>query len=480
MRNVGAIKGTAGFVTMEAISRLQQRIDALDRVVNLLIQNGEIVIQHDAIIDTGSHVHVDIDTHIENDAIHFTEGTVDHDAILNNGTNSHALIDTHLDAGVAAHDQIDRALRAFDGAIVETIEISVTAVGAVTTFTLEDDASSGTLTVLFAGVEYTIAEPATRVLIAGTDAVPVLNYVYITESGGVLTLDRSTSWPATAHAPIATVLCQSSTGSTSSIDTVGAYKVHAWTDHLNKSTENGHIQHINRKIRQAHADWESGVAAGDIGSDDIIVAGGYVYQMHSHAMPALTVSTHGAWVVNDPDAAYTKISGTSPGPLQSIDKLSDGTPIGTNKYINLVLWGCVSEATADCKLFFNVPDTQYNNLADATADASRSSDYSISTDFRGCGFLIAKYITKYNGTSHAQQTKTDLRGLFPATSPGGSAAGTPTFLTVSAAARPTASDYSHGQPIIWRNTSDDSEELLVCMSTDDEATLQWMLLGSPS
>jgi hypothetical protein len=51
---------------------------------------------HTKLTNIGTNTHPQIDTHIADDTIHFTEGSIDHENIQNIGTNSHALIDLHL------------------------------------------------------------------------------------------------------------------------------------------------------------------------------------------------------------------------------------------------------------------------------------------------------------------------------------------------------------------------------------------------
>jgi hypothetical protein len=54
---------------------------------------------HTMLTNIGSNTHVQIDTHIADSTIHFTEGSIDHTNIQNIGTNSHAQIDTHIADG---------------------------------------------------------------------------------------------------------------------------------------------------------------------------------------------------------------------------------------------------------------------------------------------------------------------------------------------------------------------------------------------
>lgn len=53
-------------------------------------------IDHTAIQNIGTNSHTDIDNHIADGSIHFTEGSIDHTAIQNVGVNTHAQIDGHI------------------------------------------------------------------------------------------------------------------------------------------------------------------------------------------------------------------------------------------------------------------------------------------------------------------------------------------------------------------------------------------------
>jgi len=305
-----------------------------------------------------------------------------------------------------------------NGAAIESVTLGWTESGGVVSATVEKS-GTGDVQFYFGGVAYTLdcTPIATVALTVGTDVAPQINYVYVTEAVGVLTLTKNTTgFPATSHAPIATLVVQSA----ASVATDGPYKVHAWIDHLSKATENGHLAHLNAKFRALNATWISGVAPSDLATNQFATALGVVYQLHPHTMPARDMSSGDPlYVVNDSVTPYKRITSIGAGGISS---LSDGTAIGNNKYVNFVLWGVVNEDETDCKLMLNLPDGQYTASGTAQTDDDNTVSYSFGNDFVGTAFLIARFTLQYStggGGSFTQVLKTDLRGLAPSTSPGG-------------------------------------------------------------
>jgi len=100
----------------------------------------------------------------------------------------------------------------------------------------------------------------------------------------------------------------------------------------------------------------------------------------------------------------------------------------SGRYFSLVLWGCISEDTGDCKLFINLPSGSYNSAAGVTADTDKYANFTIPPEFKGTGFLISQWNLKHLPAASGTWTsvdEVDLRGLFPGISAGtGTAAST--------------------------------------------------------
>jgi hypothetical protein len=393
---------------------VNQNIEALRTQLERLTLNNGLI--QEELIDHGGIAGLADDDHTQYSR---ADGTRDFTAPVGGQEPvdlDHLTTKSYVDDGDSALEAtLDQYTALLNAAVLETIDVHIENNGGVTELHLQAS-GGGDLTFIFGSEQYTLdcTPNATVALTSGTDTVPVENFVYVTESGGVLTLEASTvGWPATAYAPISTVVLQSN----ATFQTDGALKHHAWTDHISKSTENGHLQHINRWIRQRPAAWISGCAAGNlsVSAPDayISVASGVVQQLHEHTMPAWDLNGDHCYVVNDPTTAYKRIT-----TLDDITQDASGGAIN-NKWMNLVVWGVVSENDADCHYFVNLPSGTYNTAAQAALDASAHAVYSIPSEYVGCAFLVARYnVQAKDSGTWVQDSITDLRGQFPSTGAG--------------------------------------------------------------
>ena len=288
------------------------------------------------------------------------------------------------------------AVEFFDGSFLDQQDVTVTSNGNIITLSIEKDGGGDLRIVFDSAVTVLDTTPAATItLTAGSDTSPQINYIYVLQSTGVLTLSTSEFPTGVEFAPVATVFCQSA----ASLQTDCSYKVHVWTDHTSSDVNNGHLSHVNHWIRHQAATWLNGIAltptitvnGGSEDNVDIATASGQVLQLHKHSYPAFNTSTGSeVYVVNDFSAAYTKITD-----LNAADEDSAGNAIANKQYTNLVVWGVVSEADADCKLFINLPSGFHGSDSTATVDAESLSNYTIPDEYRGTGFLIARLTLKY-------------------------------------------------------------------------------------
>jgi hypothetical protein len=98
-----------------------------------------------------------------------------------------------------------------------------------------------------------------------------------------------------------------------------------------------------------------------------------------------------------------------------------------NKWFNIVIWGVRNKSGELSYLACNLPSgNSYLSEANAIADASNESVYTIPDDYNGVGFLIARFTIRKSGASFTYNGGTafvDLRGQFPSTAAGGGGGG---------------------------------------------------------
>ncbi len=301
----------------------------------------------------------------------------------------------------------------FNGSILEVADFQVSSDGAIITATLEQD-GGGDLSLFFStGIYVLDCTPAASVaLTAGTDTVPVLNYVYVPISTKVLT--KSTSgWPAEEYIPIATVLCETA----ATFQTDGAYTVQNLVNDIVGDLESGHGSHLDTWIQSQYPQWISGVSISvlaNIGVFSISTTSGTVRGLHVLSYPAFNTATGSHVYV--PNYTVTPYYRTTD--LRTITFTAGGGSLADTIF-NLVVWGAVG--VDGTQLYINVPSGSYTTLTGAIKDINRTAVFDFPSSFQGTGFLIARLTIQYQSGGGGQWTlrnSEDLRGLNPATAEG--------------------------------------------------------------
>lgn len=326
-------------------------------------------------------------------------------------------------AGVLWANMIPRGntgdvLKIFNGAILEHHTIAITSDGLTITLTLDN--AEDNLSLFYDANFSQISIPTSVALTEGTDALPVLNYVYIPRSTKTLTISAIGFPEGEQFTPVATVLCQSAI----SIQDDQPYKVHAWTDHLADVVGQGHLSNINKWIRLQNATWIDGIlptiSGSGTGTIGVSTTQGNILQLHEHIMPSFADPAE-LYMINDFITAYQKYTN-----LLNITADSLGGSLA-NKTFALVLWGVASENSNDCKLFLTIPSGSYsgNKPDDVVTDLEKYTNYSIPDEYKGTAFLIRRIIAYKNAGETLltifDRDGDDLRGTFPNVSAGGGA-----------------------------------------------------------
>jgi len=79
----------------------------VDATTNSAVWKKTSIIHHSHMSNIGTHTHSEIDTHLQDSTLHFTQTEIDHQNLVNRGTHTHAQIDTHLDDPTIHFTQIE-------------------------------------------------------------------------------------------------------------------------------------------------------------------------------------------------------------------------------------------------------------------------------------------------------------------------------------------------------------------------------------
>ena len=351
-------------------------------------------------------------------------GTTDHISVTD---DSDGTVTLDLDTNTQT------LLGSFNGIFLETIDFTVAEAGGTVTGSLEQDSTGDLIQKFSDGYTTLDCTPALTIDLTayvGTNAVPKEVFVYILQSAKTVIAASNTDWPATEHIKIANLLLKSAT--TTGTDG-GALVNRNWNDHAQSADGQGHITHIENRLRQEPTQWDSGVAltlknsAGAVLTTtnsstavEIVTTVGAAYQLHKQTFPAFDMyvtATDDAHIVNQPTdegGAYETTVDLVTDVTHYVDGSASGVAIGVNKYFNLVIWGVQNRTGTPSHIMINLPTSQYTTSGNAIADVDGTSVYEIPSAFKGKGFLIARLtFRKIGGGQWTYIAQEDLRGKFP-------------------------------------------------------------------
>ena len=312
----------------------------------------------------------------------------------------------------------------FNKSFIQQFDCTITEDGGNIVASLERT-GGGNLTMRFSdGFSTLVTAPMTKNLTAGTAILPQANYLYILQSDKTqITLDLD-GYPADVeHIKIAKIVVLTA-AITATDDALANQNVN---DHALD-----HMSHIGEWIRSQPASYVSPGIDGDSSTGDEYLeietvpdaiyfrsTAGTTRQLHLQIYPAKDTDPGGSgdfiYVVNDPDAAYTKVTELIAG----IDKLATGAALSNNKYFARVVWGIQNKSGETSQLMCNLPLGEYLSQAKAENDADGHTVFDIPTEFRGTGFLICKIVIQKKATTWEHKSTKDLRGTNPSSVSGG-------------------------------------------------------------
>lgn len=339
-----------------------------------------------------------------------------------------------IQVGIVNDDEQQTTTNFWNGVFRESFDYLITSNGTVITGTLTPNNGHEDMTMMFSdGFTILDATPGPNVpMTAGTDAIPVINYVYIPQSTKVLTVSTS-NWPSAEHIKISKCVLQTAVATQAS----GALRNQNYNDHIQSTAANqGHLSHMGHRIRSFNASYMSGIAltlkdqagsvintSGSGTSIELVTNAGVVFQMHEQAFEATDMyldANDDAHIVNqvvDEGGAYSATTDLVTDITRYVDGSDAGAAIGSNKYFNIVVWGIQNKTGEPSHIMINLPTGQYTSPTNASADTAGTSIYDIPAAFKGVGFLIAR-LTFQLSSGWTYIAIEDLRGQVPSISAG--------------------------------------------------------------
>lgn len=335
-------------------------------------------------------------------------------------------VNGQYEARLDAIDFNNTIRNAHNGQFRETISATVSSDGATITLSLERN-GGGDLTQIWSSgyADLDCTDPVCSVeLTAGTDISPQENFVYIFESDPTTLIASTAGFPkGVEHIKIfdgalfTALRTQNDDGLAN----------RNWNDHLQSPDGMGHILHISERIRQNHAEHNSGMAgtltiSGGGSIADISITGGDAYQLHLQDVDAMNTSTGSyIYVQNDFVTAWDKIT--------DIEDILTGTgALGNslnNTSFSIVLYTVANKSGEADQYVVTVPIGTYskNVPQNAEDDLAQYAVYDFPKYLKGKAVLVAKFNIVNNGGALSLYSTQDLRGKIPNSTIGGGLGG---------------------------------------------------------
>ena len=351
-------------------------------------------------------------------------GTTDHISLTDDGDGT---------ATVNLDTNTQTLLGSFNGIFLERLDFTISEAGGTVTGSLEQD-GGGNLEQKFSDgyttLDCTPAKTIDLTAYVGTDAVPKVVFVYILQSAKTTIAASNSDWPSVEHCKIARLVLKSAITTGTDAGALGNQNIN---DFASAANGEGHITHVEQRLRQEPAAWDSGtaltlknaagatLATGNSSTAvEIVTTEGKIYQLHRHTFSAFdmyTTGTDDAHIVNQPTdegGAYETTVDLVSDVTHYVDGTAAGAAIGTNKYFNLVIWGIQNRDGEASHIMINLPTSQYTTSGNAVSDVDGTSIFEIPSAFKGTGFLIARLtFRKIGGGQWTYIAQEDLRGKFP-------------------------------------------------------------------
>ena len=287
----------------------------------------------------------------------------------------------------------------FNGTVAETFNALATSTDGININMTLERAGGGDLTQRFSSgySTYDTSPAISEALVEGTDSVPKMNYSFIPESTGVLTVNQTGFPDSTEHVKISAFFVQSA----SKVQGDGPLMTQNWNDHdANIDSLMGHVTHLGERLRRFPAQYHTGLDytfTFGAGTSTIALTSGEVYQLHKQAVSAADMATgDDAHVINWFGDAYHEITD-----LFEIVDDSLGNSIGNNKYHNLVFWRPANKSGTYSPIMVNVSSASYTNEEAAILDSAKVADFSMPDAFTiesSTGFLICRLTFRMGAT----------------------------------------------------------------------------------